>query len=289
MSEPAAATPRLRDVVAVVERAYDPSWAESWDAVGLVCGDPDAAIRRVLLAVDPVQAVAGEAAAWGADLVLAHHPLFLRPVHGFAADTPKGRVAHGLVRDGRALYVAHTNADVAPRGVSAALAEKLGLCDLAPLATNTGLPDGVGLGRVGTLPSAEPLRAFAARIAAAVPRTAAGIRVTGDPDRLVRTVAVCGGAGDSLLDAVRATPADAYVTADLRHHPASEAIEWEGPALVDLAHWASEWPWLSVAASQLTESLRAAGTTVETRVSTRVTDPWTVHVEPDPPSRPEHS
>lgn len=256
--------------------------------MGLVCGDPDAEIRRVLLAVDPVQAVADEAAEWGADLILTHHPLFLRPVHGFAADTPKGRVVHDLVRGGRSLYVAHTNADVAARGVSETLADALDLRDIAPLAAAPELPDGLGLGRIGTLASPEPLRAFAERVAAGVPGTAAGIRVTGDPDRPVRTVAVCGGAGDSLLDAVRATPADVYVTADLRHHPASEAMEWDGPALVDLAHWASEWPWLPVAAEQLTESLRAAGTTVETHVSTRVTDPWTLHVEPDQRPRPEH-
>lgn len=288
MSEPAAPAPRLRDVVAVIERAYDPSWAESWDAVGLVCGDPDAEVKRVLLAVDPVQAVADEAAAWGADLVFTHHPLFLRPVHGFAADTPKGRVVHDLVRGGRSLYVAHTNADVAPHGVSETLAEALGLRDLSPLTAAPGLPDGLGLGRIGTLPAPEPLRAFTERVAAAVPSTATGIRVTGDPDRHVRTVALCGGAGDSLLDVVRGTPADAYVTADLRHHPASEAMEWDGPVLVDVAHWASEWPWLPVAANRLAESLRAIGTTVETRVSTQVTDPWTLHVQPDLQPQSEH-
>ncbi|MGH3094873.1 MAG: Nif3-like dinuclear metal center hexameric protein [Streptosporangiales bacterium] len=289
MSEPAAPPPRLRDVVAVIEQVYDPSWAESWDAVGLVCGDPAADVRRVLLAVDPVRAVAAEAADWGADLVFTHHPLFLRPVHGIAADTPKGRVVHDLVRGGRSLYVAHTNADVAPHGVSEVLAEALGLRDLAPLVAAPDLPDGLGLGRIGTLATPEPLRAFTERVAVAVPGTATGIRVTGDPDRPVRTVAICGGAGDSLLDVVRGTAADVYVTADLRHHPVSEAMEWDGPALVDLAHWASEWPWLPVAAHRLVENLRATGTTVETRVSTLVTDPWTLHVQPDQQPQPEHS
>ena len=81
--------------------------------------------------------------------------------------------------------------------------------------------------------------------------TAHGVRVAGDPDRAVRRVAVCGGAGDFLLDAVRRTDADVYVTSDLRHHPASEFLEQGGPALVDVAHWAAEWTWLPVVAARV--------------------------------------
>jgi putative NIF3 family GTP cyclohydrolase 1 type 2 len=81
----------LSDVVGVLDRRYDPRGAESWDAVGLVTGDPDQPVRRVLLAVDPVQEVVEEAVAWGADLLVTHHPLLLRPVHGVATTTPKGR------------------------------------------------------------------------------------------------------------------------------------------------------------------------------------------------------
>jgi putative NIF3 family GTP cyclohydrolase 1 type 2 len=101
--------------------------------------------------------------------------------------------------------------------------------------------------------------------------------VAGDPTRVVRRVAVCGGAGDFLLDAVRRTDADAYVTSDLRHHPASEFLEHDGPALVDVAHWAAEWTWLPLVAARLAAAL---GDTVETRVSTTCTDPWTLHLHP---------
>ena len=75
-------TPTLADVVAALERRYPLRTAESWDAVGLVAGDPAQPVRRVLFAVDPVAAVADEAVAWGADLLVTHHPLFLRAVHG---------------------------------------------------------------------------------------------------------------------------------------------------------------------------------------------------------------
>jgi len=91
---------------------------------------------------------------------------------------------------------------------------------------------------------------------------------------------------------VRASGVDAYVTADLRHHPASEARERAAhdgagrPFLVDLAHFASEWPWLRRAAATLVADLRAAGATVEVRVSARVTDPWTARIpNPEQPRR----
>jgi dinuclear metal center YbgI/SA1388 family protein len=276
--ESPAATPTLRQVVEVFDDLYDPSWAAEWDAVGLVCGDPGASIARVLLAVDPVTEVIDEAVDWRADLIVTHHPLFLRGVHGVAATTPKGTLVHRLLTGGIALHVCHTNADAADPGVSDALAATLGLTDLRPLDPRPDAPT-LGTGRIGVLPHPERLDTFRARVAAALPPTAHGVRVAGDLDRTVATVAVCGGAGDSYLDRVRALGVDAYVTADLRHHPASEAAEHPGaPALVDVAHWASEWPWLADAADRLVRTLGQRGTTVETRVSTTCTDPWTGHV-----------
>ena len=132
---------------------------------------------------------------------------------------------------------------------------------------------GVGATGTGRIGSVEPttLREFAERVAAALPDTAHGVRVAGDPDRVVRRVALCGGAGDFLLDTVRGTDADVYVTSDLRHHRAGEFVEHDGPALVDVAHWAAEWTWLPVVSARVAEAL---GATVETRVSTINTDPW---------------
>jgi dinuclear metal center YbgI/SA1388 family protein len=368
--------PTLSAVVDLLHGWYPPATADSWDAVGLVAGDPDRDVSKILFAVDPVLPVAHEAAAWGAQLLVVHHPLFLKGVHGVARTTPKGRTLGALQDAGCALLTAHTNADQAVGGVSEALAHALGLTELEPIAgrsndrldkltTYVPVADGdrvrqalatagagvigaydsasfsspgegrfrpleganptigtvgdlevveevriecvlpraaragvvaamlaahpydepaydvveladpgvadTGSGRIGTV---EPttLGAFAQRVADALPRTAHGVRVGGDPDLGVRRVAVCGGAGDFLLDAVRRTDADAYVTSDLRHHPASEFLEQGGPALVDVAHWAAEWTWLPVVAGRVTEAL---GDTVETRVSTICTDPWT--------------
>ena len=112
----------LGDVTAALDALYPPELAEPWDAVGLVCGDPSAPVRRVLLAVDPTPEVAAEAVAGGYDLLLTHHPLYLGGTTTVAGTDPKGRVVHDLVRAGSALFVAHTNADRAAGGVSDALA-----------------------------------------------------------------------------------------------------------------------------------------------------------------------
>ena len=265
----------LREVIAALDARYDPALAESWDAVGLVCGDPDEPVGRVLFAVDPTDVVVDEVLATGADLLVTHHPLLLTPVHGVPADDPKGRLVHRLIRAGAALFVAHTNADRAPEtGVNAALAAVLGLVDAVPLEPSPDDPR-VGLGRVGALAEPVTLAAFAARAAAALPATAGGVRVSGDPDRVVRRVAVCGGSGGSLMDAAVAAGADVFVTSDLKHHPVSEWQQSVRVSVCDVAHFATEWPWLPVAADALRRDLSGR---VEVAVSHRRTDPWAWHV-----------
>ncbi|RVW04910.1 Nif3-like dinuclear metal center hexameric protein [Rhodococcus spongiicola] len=137
------------------------------------------------------------------------------------------------------------------------------------------LPGRRGLGRIGELPHPQTLQEFTARVAAALPRTEWGVRAAGDPERNIRTVAVCGGSGDSLLDTVTKLRADVYVTADLRHHPADEHLRKGGPALVDVAHWASEQPWCAQAKDVL-DARFADVDGWDVHVTGLRTDPWTV-------------
>ena len=377
---------RLRDVTGLLDQMYDPAWADAWDAVGLVCGDPEQPVRKILYAVDPAPPVVEEAVAWGADLLVVHHPLLLKAVSSVAASTPKGRALHTLIGNGCALFTTHTNADAPAFGVNESLALALGVQDLEVIVPDAGdgldklvtfVPpenaealrqaiaeagagaigdydsctfttegegrfrplDGAtptigrvgevevvaesriesvfprarrrqvveamravhpyeepaydvfeladlpatggsarGSGRIGKLAEPMTLRAFAEQVGAALPGTAHGVRVGGDPDRVVETVAVTSGAGDFLLDTVLRTAADVYVTSDLRHHRGSEFLEHGGPALVDVAHWAAEWTWLPVLERRLVETLDTGGDTVETRVSTICTDPWSFRV-----------
>ncbi len=386
---------RLAEIVALLDDWYDPAWAEPWDAVGLVCGDPEDEVGSVLFAVDPVETVVDEALELGVDLLVVHHPLLMSGVSSVAATSAKGRVVHRLVRGGVALLTAHTNADVPADGVNASIADALDLrgatvlrptddasaraldklvtfvpdehvdavraalvgagagalgaydsCtfstpgegrfrplagadpaigrvgeievvseirvetlyprseraavvaalraahpyeepafDLVELADVPGGPVTGGAstsvrghGRVGDLADPLTLRGFADLVARVLPQTAHGVRVAGDPGREVRRVAVLAGSGESLLEAADAAGADVVLTSDLKHHRAGEFLADGGPALVDVAHWAAEWTWLPVVADKVARATAAAGTTVVTHVSHRVTDPWTFRV-----------
>ncbi|KUI29141.1 Nif3-like dinuclear metal center hexameric protein [Mycobacterium sp. IS-1742] len=365
---------RLADVIGVLDEAYPPRLAEGWDSVGLVCGDPDEPVDSVTVAVDATEAVIATVPERG--LLLAHHPLLLRGVDTVAASTPKGALVHSLIRTGRSLFTAHTNADSASPGVSDALAAALGLRVegvLSPIAADTELdkwvvyvpaenadavreamfgagggrigdyshcswstagtgqflphegaspaigtvgsvehvdeerveliaptarrrdlldavrgahpyeepafdifsiapiPGDVGIGRIASLPEPESLSDFVSRVNAALPATSWGVRAAGDPATVVSRVAVCGGAGDSLLDTVSRAGVQAYLTADLRHHPADEHLRASPVALVDVAHWASEFPWCEQAAGVLRRHFSDA---LPVRVCDLRTDPW---------------
>lgn len=274
---PAASAPTggmtVADIVATAARLWPLEGAEPWDAIGLLAGDLDAAVGHVHLAVDAVPDTTDEAIELGAGMLLVHHPLLLRGVTTIAEDRFKGAVVSRLIRGGCALYAAHTNADVVETGTSAVLAARLGLLDAKPIVPAAGGATG-GIGRVGRLAEPTTLGRLARAVADLLPPTASGIRVAGDYDAPIETIALCGGAGDSYLEEPTVLAADVYLTSDLRHHPASAFRENAklvgGPALIDVSHWASEWLWLDTAA----EELHAALPGVTVTVSELRTDPW---------------
>ncbi|MBC7725880.1 MAG: Nif3-like dinuclear metal center hexameric protein [Burkholderiaceae bacterium] len=262
----------VAEVNAAIEALWPLDGASAWDAPGLLSGDPGAPVSRVHFAVDAVSESVDEAIGLSADLLLVHHPLLLRGVTTVAEDRYKGAMLARLIRAGCALVSAHTNADVVDSGTSGVFARLLSLTDIRPI---VGARNGRGgTGRVGTLPTATTLGRLARQLADLLPATATGVRVSGDYELPVSTVALCGGAGDSLLSEPLVRGADVYITSDLRHHPASEAREnaraGGGPALIDVSHWASEWLWLDQGATEL----RAALPSLAITVSELRTDPW---------------
>lgn len=264
----------LRDLHVAATALWPLSGVEDWDVVGLTVGAPSDAVTRVLLAVDPVAATVEEAVEGGYDLLLTHHPLLLRGVQTLAGDRVKGALVTKLIRGGCALYSAHTNADSVDAGTSGVLAARLGLQDPRPFDAQGDAEADSGIGRVGDLAAPTTLGQLARQLAGILPSTAVGVLGSGDFDRPVRRVAICGGAGDSYLAHPAVLGADVYITADLRHHPAQDAREQAelagGPALLGVSHWASEWLWLDTAAAQLREALPG----VEFVVSELRTDPW---------------
>ena len=264
--------PLLLDVVSAAHSLWPLAGAEEWDSPGLTVGNNASPVSRILLAVDAVDATVTEAIAVEADLLLTHHPLLFRGVTTVAEETYKGGLLSRLIRGNVALLACHTNADVVENGVSDVIAQALGLTGISPIAI--GATPAIGIGRVGNLSVPETLGALARRLGKILPATASGIRVSGEYDQVISRVALCGGAGDSLLAEPAVTHADVYITSDLRHHPAQESRErslmTSGPALIDVSHWASEWLWLETAAQQL----RLLFPEVDVLVSDARTDPW---------------
>jgi dinuclear metal center YbgI/SA1388 family protein len=299
---------QLAQVVNVLESLYPLRYAEEWDEPGLIVGDPFAQVSKIYCAVDPTETVVEEALAWGADLLVTHHPLFFRSVHTVAGSGFRGAIVNKLVEGRCGLWVGHTNVDAAHRGVSEALADALELVDQEPLVpiADAQASYSVGLGRVGNLASPATLKDFARTVVGVLPPTQRGVDVAGDLEMPVRRVAVLGGSGDSLFDEVRASGADVYVTSDLRHHPVLDARqqavresqlrdarsgegEGEGeaagfaahPAFINTPHYASEKVWFTYALEDIPSAIeKRYGARVEMKLSPTNTDPFTAHFGP---------
>jgi len=219
----------VADLLGALEELAPAALAEEWDNVGLVVGSDDAPAARVLVALDLRESVLDEAEAGGFDVILTHHPPIFPSLTSVTDRTAVGRLVTGAIRRGISVVAAHTNLDSAAGGLNDIMAGLLGLRDTRPLAPAASDPS-VGLGRIGAFDGT--LERLAARCREAFGEGSVH-GVVGDPDRPLRTVAICTGSGASFIDAARTAGADAYVTGDLKYHDADRA---EGMALVNAGH-----------------------------------------------------
>lgn len=221
--------PTVREIEAALCELAPKELAADWDNVGLLVGRPDHEVQKVLVALDITEAVAAEAAQWGAELIAAHHPVIFHPAKRLIDQDPDGRVLFRLVEGGLAAVCMHTNLDAAKGGVNDALAAALGLEDAAPASEN-------GVERIGTLPEPLALPEFLAKVKAALSPN--GMRYAGGGGR-IQKVAVGGGAcGDFLCEAA-AAGCDAFVTADLKYNHFLDA-QAMGLTLIDAGHFPTE-------------------------------------------------
>jgi len=247
-------------------------WPESdianWDRPGLMLGELSSEVDTVLLSVDVTIEVLQQAKSIGANLVLSHHPMFLRGVHSLNEDSTKGASTAFAIKNEIAVFAAHTNADFAIDGVSSTLAKSFGLGSLEYLDPDT------KQGLFGFLSEPISLLDFSRAAAKTLPSVAQGIKVSGDPNRIISRVGLVAGAGDSHLDIAQSANLDLFITSDLRHHPSQDFIEQSqligGAALMDISHWAAEWLWLETAKGQLSDKFGS----VSFIVSDISTDPW---------------
>lgn len=227
---------KICEITDVIERFAPLAWQESYDNAGLIVGRPDDEVSKALLAVDVTDEVLDEAEREGCDLVITHHPIVFHPLKRFNSADQVQRCVERAIRRGIALYACHTNLDSAPEGMSWRLAEMLGVADLHVLQASAAMP-GVGFGVVGELPEAICTTEFMRRM-----QTVLGVRVVRHSDVVseqVRRVAICTGAGASLIGEARRAGADIYVTSDLKYNDFMTPDK--ALTVADIGHFESEY------------------------------------------------
>ena len=259
--------PTVNELAEIIELRYPKSLAVEWDVVGFATNNSNIEVNNILLTIDVTEGVVAEAIEKSVDLIISHHPLILDPNEISDIQTKRIQLRQKLEDNNIALYVAHTNADIAQGGVNDSLAKVIGLQNVEAFGLEK-------MARKGKLTTQVTLREFANFLKDKLPQVKGSIQVSGKLDSKVSIVALCGGSGSSLLEEVRKEDVDVFVTADLKHHAVSDNENMNGPALVSVSHWASEWVWLPELEQQLKTDLSQKQFNSRIFISEISTDPW---------------
>ncbi len=225
----------IQDILKTFEEVAPLRLAEDFDNPGLLVGDPERSVERVLVSFDITDSVIDEAIRLQCGLIVSHHPIFFKlgktvnPGH-----TPEGKLFR-LIENKIAAVCLHTNMDIAVGGVNDMLIAKLGLTPAGAFSV-TNEEFGSCIGRIGKTRSALPAAEFAAFV-----RDALGCEAVklADAGRQVSVVGVIGGAGGGMAPEALAAGCDTYVTAEVKHHQFLEAMEL-GINLIDAGHYHTE-------------------------------------------------
>jgi dinuclear metal center YbgI/SA1388 family protein len=262
--------PKLKEVIQRIEEMFPPTLAAQWDNTGLQLGDPESEVRKVMIALDPLPEVLREAAGKKINLVITHHPLFFDPIKSLDLSKGNGLAVAASIKNKIAIYAAHTSFDRASGGLNDFLAERLGLMGTRPLEPLAGNPD-EGFGRTGNLKTPVTAKTLAERVKKALSLEA--VRLTGEPDRKIHAVALCGGSGADLLELAADSGADVFITGDVKYHQALKALE-RGICLIDAGHQGTELPAMERLAERLREKFREKALKISVENCTTQIAPW---------------
>jgi len=259
--------PTVAKLAEIIEKRYPKTLALEWDGVGLTTNNSQIEVTKILLTIDVTPEVVSQAITESTQLLISHHPLMLEEEEFSDIQEKRIELKTLLEENNIALYCIHTNADIAEGGVNDAFAAKLGLIKVKRFGPEQ-------MGRIGELNENMNLETFVNSLKHNLPKTKGAIQVSGNPESEISKVAVCGGSGSSLLEEVRQTDADVFVTADLKHHAISDNKVMNGPALISISHWASEWLWLPELKKQLESDFSQSNFDINILISEIVTDSW---------------
>jgi dinuclear metal center YbgI/SA1388 family protein len=252
--------------------------AENWDNSGLQAGDPDWIVQKIMVSLDVTMAVMEEAKAWGADLVLTHHPLQINPAKSINFGGMPGSAIGLAAKEKISILSAHTNLDKAINGLNDYFAAVIGVeCSESLLMdSKTGDSQSVenslcGIGRIGDISSQLSLRELALKLKERL--GIESVRVTGDMNLQVSRVALCTGSGGSLVDSFLESSADVYITGDVKYHEARQ-VEMNRKGLIDVGHFASEVIVVDLLKSSLGQALSSEGYDVKIKGFKKEKDPF---------------
>ena len=227
----------LTELTQELESWAPPAFAESYDNVGLLVGNPNQEITGALINLDVTEEVLEEAQSIGVNLIITHHPIWFRSRKNLTGEDYVSRILIQAIKQNIALYAIHTNLDNVRSGVNHKIAQKMGLERTQFLSPKATTPE-TGSGLVGYLPSPLSKEAFLDQVTTTF--HCGGIRYAdiSDSQKMIQKVAVCGGAGSFLIPEARKQQVDAFVTSDISYH---YFFESEGEFLLcDIGHYESE-------------------------------------------------
>lgn len=213
-----------------------------WDNSGLQIGNVEDEIRGILLCLDVNDEIVSYAMDYNLNLILSHHPLIFKGVKSIHYNDYKGKLLIDLIQNKINVFSMHTNLDAATFGVNYALSKLLGfenysILHITETEENTPNPVTYGYGAVGELPNSIHLNELAKHLASQLQTTS--LRYCGQPSKEVKKIAICGGSGSSFIKDAVASGVDVYITGDIGHHDAQEALE-QGLAIIDAGHFDTE-------------------------------------------------
>lgn len=198
---------KVKEVIDALERFAPLPLQESYDNAGLQVGLTEAEVSGALLCLDVTEAVVREAVDLGCSLIVSHHPVLFRGLKQVSDTTQVQRVVRLAIQNDIAIYSAHTNLDKAEDGVNYQIAERLGLIDVVPAGE---------CGVMGYLSAPMDSRFFLDRVKDVFQCQC--LMHNELLSRPIQSVAICGGAGEELLDESVAQEADAFITGEMRYH-----------------------------------------------------------------------
>lgn len=240
----------IKEITDIIERFAPLAWQASYDNAGLIVGRPEDQVHKALLAVDVTEEVIDEAEREGCDLIITHHPIIFQPLRRFNSADQVQRCVERAIRRGIALYACHTNLDSAPEGMSWRLAQMLGVGGLRVLQP-VEADANVGFGVVGELSEAVDTLEFMRHIQQTLHVQA--VRHSDIASPTVRRVAICTGAGASLIGDARRAEANIYVTADLKYNDFMTPDN--ALTVADIGHFESEYCAIQIIFDILSENL----------------------------------